>query len=109
MARIWRCLVQARGVSDSAGFRGEQLSPGGRAALVSAWLLRGGGGNLRGVTGLRAVLLLALGLGVTFGFTGTQIFGRRGKCQGNPLSIVFLSLNPTSQAGAVAQGLACQQ
>lgn len=55
------------------------------------------------------MLLLALGLGVTFGFTGTQIFGRRGKCQGNPLSIVFLSLNPTSQAGAVAQGLACQQ
>lgn len=109
MARIRRCLVQARGVSGSAGFRGEQLSPGGRAALVSAWLLGGGGGNLRGVTGLRAVLLLAFGLSVTFGFAGTQILGRREKCQGNRLSKVFLSLNPTSQAGAVAQGLACQQ
>lgn len=51
------------------------------------------------------MLLLAFSLGVTLGFAGTQILGKRGKGQGNLRLISFPSLNPTSQPDPAMLGM----
>lgn len=109
VARLWQEFGDA--LSRPAVSRAQlgTAAPCWPGCPVAAWLLGHGVGNLGHIADLGA-MLLAFSLGITLSLAIWDAdLGEEMKTTGGQAVNLFPSLSPTSQQGAMAQYLACQQ